>query len=251
MTFSTKKIPELNPNTQGLTGETLFEVSINGVTYRDTLANIQKFLFFVPAKVYITATPNYYSVGSITNVLIRCTIDPGDATTFNSRELYKGTTLLSTYNTLDFTYSDSLISTSAVTTQYRNLVDVENKGVDTVLVANTIVSSVYPILYKTTTSDLNGNTLYTEGIKLIRPKENTFLDLIGSGVYSYFAYDSSYPDLVAILDPNGFNIINGFTRTLVNVTSTGLNNNWTKEYKVYKFNTLSEFNGQYKFLFTL
>ena len=52
--------------------------------------------------------------------------------------------------------------------------------------------------------------------------------------YSYFAYDSSYPDLLAVLDPNGFNIISGYAKTLINVVSSGLDSNWTKEYKIYR-----------------
>lgn len=251
MAITKKTIEQLPPNESSLTGETLFEISINGISYKDTLSNIQKFLFFVPAKAYITATPTYFSVGNSTTISVRCTIDPGDATVFNSRELYKGTSLLSTYNTLDFTYTDTINNSTPTTTQYRNLVDVTNQGVDTVLVASTTVASVYPILYGTSSTAFTGSTLYPNLTKLVRPKENTNVILSGSGIYSYFAYDSSYPDLVQILDPNGFNIINGFTKTLVNVTSLGLTTNWTKEYKVYKYNTLSVFDGQYKFLFSL
>lgn len=251
MTVIKKTIPQLNPNTSPLTGETLFEISVNGISYKDTLANIQNYLFFVPAKVYISITPSYISVGKSTSISVRCTIDPGDETTFNSRELYKNSILLSTYNNLDFTYTDTLLNTAPTTTQYRNLVDVNNNGVDTTLVASNSTTSIYPLIWATTSSNLDGNTLYSTGTKIIRPKENTNLSLAASGVYSYFAYDSTYPDLVAILDPNGFNIISGFTKTLVNVTSTGLDTNWTKEYKVYKFNSLSDFNGQYKFLFSL
>ena len=251
MAITKKTIEQLPPNESSLTGETLFEISINGISYKDTLSNIQKFLFFVPAKAYITATPTYFSVGKSTSIAVRCTIDPGDETTFNSRELYKGTNLLTTYSTLDFTYNDTLLNTTPTTTQYRNLVDVNNNEVDTTLVASNSVYSVYPMLWATTSNILDGSTLYAASTKILRPKENTTLTLSGSGVYSYFAYDSSYPDLLAVLDPNGFNIISGYTKTLVNVVSSGLDSNWTKEYKMYKFNTISEFNGQYKFLFTL
>lgn len=251
MAIITKTIPQLNPNESPLTGEALFEISVNGISYKDTLANIQNYLFFVPAKVYISITPSYINVGKSTNISVRCTIDPGDTTTFNSRELYKNSVLLSTYNTIDFTYNDTILNTTPTTTQYKNLVDVTNSGVNTSLVASNSVFSVYPHMWVTSSSDLVGATLYAASTKIIRPKENTTLSLAANGVYSYFAYDSTYSDLVSILDPNGFNIINGFTKTLVNVTSTGLDTNWTKEYKVYKFNTLSDFNGQYKFLFNL
>ena len=251
MAIVKKTIEQLPQNESPLTGETLFEVSIDGVSYKDSLANIQNYLFFVPAKAYITTTPTYFSVGKSTSIAVRCTIDPGDETTFNSRELYKGTNLLTTYSTLDFTYNDTLLNTTPTTTQYRNLVDVNNNGVDTTLVASNSVYSVYPMLWATTSNILDGSTLYAASTKILRPKENTTLTLSGSGVYSYFAYDSSYPDLLAVLDPNGFNIISGYAKTLVNVVSSGLDSNWTKEYKMYKFNTISEFNGQYKFLFTL
>ena len=122
---------------------------------------------------------------------------------------------------------------------------------NTTLVASNSVYSVYPMLWATTSNNLDGSTLYAASTKIVRPRENTNINLAGNGIYTYFAYDSSYPDLVAVIDPNGFNIINGFTKTLVNVVSSGLDSNWTKEYKMYKFNTISEFNGQYKFLFTL
>ena len=131
------------------------------------------------------------------------------------------------------------------------MVDVNNNGQDTTLVASGSTYSIYPIIWATTSSNLTGSTLYSTGTKIIRPKENTNLNLAANGVYTYFAYDSTYPDLVAILDPNGFNIINGFTKSSISVTSTGLDTNWTKDYKLYKFNSISDFNGQYKFLFTL
>ena len=251
MAITKKTIEQLPPNESPLTGETLFEVSINGVSYKDTLSAIQEFLFFVPAKAFISVSPTYFSVGKSTSIAVRCTIDPGDETTFNSRELYKGTSLLTTYSVLDFTYNDTLLNITPTTTQYRNLVDVNNNGVDTTLVASNSVYSVYPMLWATTASTLDGGTLYAASTKIVRPKENTNITLSGTGVYTYFAYDSSYSDLVAVIDPNGFNKINGFTKTLVNVASSGLDSNWTKEYKMYKFNTISEFNGQYKFLFTL
>ena len=251
MAITKKTIEQLSPNESPLTGETLFEISINGVSYKDSLASIQEYLFFVPAKAYISVSPTYFSIGKSTAVAIRCTIDPGDETTFNSRELYKGTNLLTTYSTVDFTYNDTLLNTTPTTTQYRNLVDVNNNGQDTTLVASGSTYSIYPIIWATTSSNLTGSTLYSTGTKIIRPKENTNLNLAANGVYTYFAYDSTYPDLVAILDPNGFNIINGFTKSSISVTSTGLDTNWTKDYKLYKFNSISDFNGQYKFLFTL
>ena len=87
MAITKKTIEQLPPNESSLTGETLFEISINGISYKDTLSNIQKFLFFVPAKAYITATPTYFSVGKSTSIAVRCTIDPGDETIVTGKQI--------------------------------------------------------------------------------------------------------------------------------------------------------------------
>ena len=65
---------------------------------------------------------------------------------------------------------------------------------------------------------------------------NKVVNLSGTGVYIYFGYPSDFPDLLQILDHNGFNITNSFSK----YTITGMNapvgssGTWTnKSYKFY------------------
>jgi hypothetical protein len=98
------------------------------------------------------------------------------------------------------------------------------------------------------TPGLSGNTLYTTFTKQVQAQGNKTISMIGSVVYIYFCYPSSYPILSSILDPNGFEAIGNFEYSAsVPVTSSGLATDWMANYKIYRTLLVSDPNGNYQF----
>ena len=65
---------------------------------------------------------------------------------------------------------------------------------------------------------------------------NKVVNLSGTGVYIYFGYPSDFPDLLQILEHNGYNITNSFSKyTITGVNApVGSSGTWTnKSYKFY------------------
>jgi len=68
---------------------------------------------------------------------------------------------------------------------------------------------------------------------------NKTVTLSGNGVYVYFGYPSDFPDLVSVIDPNGFNVFGSFKKYIIGTTlnpihSPTVPNLWTgKTYKFY------------------
>jgi len=67
----------------------------------------------------------------------------------------------------------------------------------------------------------------------------------GTNEYMYILIPKSWADFTvsSIVDHNGFNVTPSFTAYDVSVTSTGLANNWTQDYKLYKLNNLTTASG--------
>lgn len=106
-----------------------------------------------------------------------------------------------------------------------------NDGVNTVT-TSTSISFVYPFFYGHDPS--NSINPYTTLTKLIAVAGNKQVNYNLTDEYAYFAYPASYGDLTSIKDQNGFDITGAWTKTVVSVTSTGLVNNWTVSYNVYR-----------------
>src|SRR3990167_7404486 len=111
----------------------------------------------------------------------------------------------------------------------------------------------YPILYGasangavnlyTLTKLSTGNNLDTYG--------DTPIAFNDTDKYFYFSYPEEYPDLEKIFDGNpvGDDVLSAFTKTVVSVTSTGLDSNWTHNYKRYRTNNITDIVATYLFLF--
>lgn len=93
------------------------------------------------------------------------------------------------------------------------------------------VTFVYPFLYGN--SDVTSFDKYTLN-KLVVAKQDREFNLNAVDDYFYIGFPSSYGTLSRILDDNGFNVISSFEAVLINVTSSGLDNDWTTEYRFYK-----------------
>ena len=101
------------------------------------------------------------------------------------------------------------------------------------------VTAVYPVLYGVSATDLTATgDPYTALTKLVQAEGNKAVNMNGSG-FIYYAVPSTWTDvnLSAIFDGNGFNVTPSFTSSTVSVTSSGLTNNWTLNYTIYKLNT--------------
>lgn len=116
---------------------------------------------------------------------------------------------------------------------------------------------VYPFLYGMSENILSESTLYNtlslQG-KIISVQGNKNVTLNDELKYIYFAYPATYSDLKTtggIIDQNGFDVTQSFTKYVYNVNSYDLTNNWTTSYKIYRSNDpTSVLNGTYQFKFT-
>jgi len=102
--------------------------------------------------------------------------------------------------------------------------------------------SVYPFLWGTSASDLSagGTGAYTGLTKYIQSAGNKSVTWgAADDVYLFFAYPASYGDLSSIIDNNGFDVTSAFTKYAVSVGSTGLDEDWSESYNIYKLNTLT------------
>lgn len=113
--------------------------------------------------------------------------------------------------------------------------------------ASRSTQSVFPVLWgMSATSYTGGSVPYNIWSKRITTEGNqTGLTMTGTNMFMYILIPKSWSDftVLSIIDHNGFNVTPSFTAYDVSVTSTGLVNNWTQNYKLYKLNTLTTASG--------
>ena len=242
--------------------------SISGINVA-TKTNIVDFInaVFFP---FISATIDIngsllFEIGTTNSVNISGTTTVWDETVFSGGhidKIYTGApTTIYNFGSAT-TYSTNVIfsPTQVVSTQdawYRAYQTVGNNGVPPFSINSGVkyVQSCYPYFYGISTANLTtgGTALYTGLVgKSISIKNNKSFDLVptGSFGYIYFCYPQSYGVLTDIIDPNVFHMFGSFTRYSANVTSTGLPNNWTEPYYIYKLQTqTSPTAGLYQFIY--
>jgi len=115
------------------------------------------------------------------------------------------------------------------------------------------INWVYPFFTGMNSNNLtDGTGIYSSSLtKLIKTKSSKTVALNDTLKYIYFAYPASYGDLSTIKDPNNFNVTNNFTKYSGNVTSTGLDNNYSNiSYNIYStYPNLVNASGNYVFNF--
>ncbi len=122
-------------------------------------------------------------------------------------------------------------------------------GVESGNVASTTrsIKGVYPVLYGMSATDLSATgDPYTVLTKLVEDEGNKTVTFTGTNEFMYFAFPASWSDnvLSQIVDHNGFEVTSSFTEYTVNVSSSGLTNDWsTVSYKLYKLNSLTSASG--------
>lgn len=75
------------------------------------------------------------------------------------------------------------------------------------------IQFVVPFLYGDSTSVLVQGTFYSNLTRIIESQGNKIVTFDAEDSYFYFMYPATYPDLDKILDSNGFNAIDAFTKS--------------------------------------
>lgn len=219
----------------------------------DVVSFLNNFFFpFIGATVSINSGTSYFETGSAPTITINGAVTPNDELIFGTGSVLRDSLVFATMSVPPYPYSfnDTTVSSSHT---YQTFVQVDNNGSPTLINSSTkTISFIYPFLYGlSSTIGLSGNTLYTTLTKDITPVGNKTYNFSGNVVYIYVAYPSSYADLIHIYDPNLFDILTSFEYSgSVPVTSSGLVNNWTNTYKVYRLKTLADPSGNYQFRFS-
>jgi len=105
---------------------------------------------------------------------------------------------------------------------------------------------VYPYIYGSDAPAKSFASMYTDFTKAVESQENKTTSFSPTTEVMYFGYPASYPDLTIILDQNGFNVTNDWTKRTG--TITGLDGT-PQSYKVYEFENLTSFtNLAYQFV---
>lgn len=111
--------------------------------------------------------------------------------------------------------------------------------------ATKTIRSAYPVFFGLSQTEYTGGAIpYNAFTKSVRVEGNFNPTLSGSG-FIYILIPKSWADfnLSKIIDHNGFNVTGSFTAYDGTITSTGLPNNWTQDYKIYKLNNLTVASG--------
>jgi len=116
------------------------------------------------------------------------------------------------------------------------------------------INWVYPFFTGMSSSDLtDGTGIYSSSdlTKLVKTKSSKTVALNDTLKYIYFAYPADHGNLSTIKDPNNFDVTNQFTKYTGNVTSTGLDNNYSSiSYNIYStYPNLVNATGDYVFNF--
>jgi hypothetical protein len=204
------------------------------------------FFPFVPATAYLGGG-SLHEVGSNPTINVSGGITPNDETIFSNRRVLKSNGAWETFAGNSFSIPDVVNLNDAGSVPYQVFVDVGNSGSPTTIQSGiSNVDFVFPFLWGVSANgSVNPYTL-TKNVSYYGNKAVAFS---GLGVYLYFAYPTSYPDLISVRDPNGFEALPNMTKSVVTVNSVGLPVNWSRAYKVYRWNTLADFSGTYQFLF--
>lgn len=217
--------------------------------------NVVNFLdeFFFPfqaATISLNSGTTYYETGSSPNISLNGSITANSETVFGSTGSIRkdGIDWYTFASASSYSTTDNGVSASAV---YQTFIETGNDGSPTLINSSAkTISFIYPYLWgMSTTAGLAGTALYdgmsTKTIATQGTKSDSF---VGVSTYIYFCYPNSYPALTSIKDPSNFEVIDSFEHSSsVSVTSTGLTNNWTTNYRVYRLILQANPNGTFVF----
>lgn len=232
------RVPELGTN-------------IGGSTILDWL----EYWYFTVPTATLTQAPStsIFEVGDSMQLIYSWTIsNPSSATLSNGQfRVTSPLSLLLTSFSTSTSGADTIqyAPTQGSTSEYERLSyslrvqqDWTNGTESSTLYSSTkTIQGVYPVFVGLDSTDYTASgNIYIEPnfTKLVEVEGSKTVSLTGSG-YIYYCMPSTWADTnITILDANDFDVTASFDRvTNVSVTSTGLTNNWTQTYVVYKLKT--------------
>ena len=224
----------------------------------DSITDFFDYLYFAPPTITITnPSPTIREIGTTGSyTYTSTTTNPGNATLSNGRIERGGTSVATFGSALTGSYTFNWTpgagsGSNANTYSIRSLQSWAGSGESGSINSPTrTLTAVYPVLYGVSSTDYSSSgALYGAMSKLVETEGNKTVSLNGSG-FIYFAFPATWADtnLSKIVDGNGFDVTAAFTRYTRTVTSTGLANNWTTNYVVYKINNTTQVNASYQFI---
>lgn len=195
-----------------------------------------------PTTVEVGSSTNYTLSGA-TNNPCSFTLSGG---TVNGNSFGAATSYSFPYTHLPTTHGTTTITATQSWNQTGTTCEVGTPTTGT-LSASRSITNVYPVLWGMSSVSYTGGAVpYSEWNKRVTTEGNqTGLTMTGTNQFIYILIPKSWSDfnVLSIIDHNGFNVTSSFTAYDVTVTSTGLTNNWTQNYKLYKLNNLTTANG--------
>ena len=219
---------------------------INSTTVTDWIQ--QAFYDFIPATISLSSS-TLYEIGTSNTKTLTSSITANSETVFTSGYINQTSPAVVTKKswlgggtqTVNVSFTPTQGVSDSLTKTFRSYELVGNNGTPTTISSNVVtLSSCYPYLYGMSASDLSsGVGIYTALTKIIKNCATSSAVAFNSNSlkYAYFIFPATCGDVISILDQNGFEQISAFTKYTVNISSTGLTNNWTNvSYKIYKSN---------------
>lgn len=207
--------------------------AIAGSTFDDTLQGaLDKILYpFISANLSFT-TNTLREKGVNQNIELIVNITP-NSNIITGRNIKVGATTLFTGVTNSFTYTDNNISN---TKTYTLEVLTQNSGV----INKNLTVDFVPATYHGSFDGLANETEIKNLNKSILRKEDLTLSFNPTLQNFYFAYPASFGLLTKIIDPNGFNIIDGWEYRTEDFT---LANTFLESYNIYSSKTITTQNN--------
>ena len=209
--------------------------------------------YFAPPTISLSGSSSTHEVGTVSFITYTATTsNPGQATLSNGRIERNGSPVIgygsATSGSLNYTFAP----TAPQTQQFRARQDWGKGGESGTATSNTrTLRAVYPVLWGVSSTDLSqGGNAYTvlSEKRLTTEGNQSGLTMDGSG-FIYIAVPSSWSRGISkIIDGNGFDVTGSFTEFTRTVSSTGLPNNYSHDYRLYKLNTpTNASNANYSF----
>ena len=194
---------------------------------------------FVSATISLVSS-HLYEVGTSNTVILNHSITANSETIFTSGRVDQLTPAVSSKLTWTGGGSKSVSVkftpiqgvTDSLSKTFKSYQLVGNNGSPVTLQSSILtLSSGYPYLYGMSDHDLSsGVGLYAAMTsKVVKTCSSSTLAIFNCSTlkYAYFVFPATCTDLTSILDQNGFEQISAFTKYEVNITSNGLDNDWT------------------------
>jgi hypothetical protein len=223
----------------------------------DTVTGIAWY-YFAPPTMSLSLSPSttLYEWGTVNGLNVQTNTQNPAGTTLANGRTEANSSQIGSFGanpsaSMSYTFQPGAGSgNNATSYAFRSYQDFSGSGESGTIQSNSrSVKGVYPVLYGVNSSVFgSGTSLYTGLTKSIRDQGDATLALNGSG-YIYYAFPATWSisTLTEIIDGSGFNNVASYTVETISVTSTGLANNWTQDYVVYRLNSLTTVDASYIF----